>query len=54
MDMVLDGLQEARETRYDLEEELKSDAFAEACASPVGAMECIRVLYRENGWGDPL
>ena len=31
-----------------------SDAFAEACACPVGAMECIRVVYGEKGWACPL
>jgi transcriptional regulator with XRE-family HTH domain len=54
MDIVLDSLQEARETMYDLEEELKSDAFSEACVCPVGAMECIRVVYGEKGWACPL
>lgn len=54
MDMVLDGLQEARETMYDLEEDLMSDAFAEACACLDGAMECIRVVYGEKGWACPL
>ena len=54
MDMVLESIMDARETMYDLEDKLKSDAFTETCSCLDRAMECIRVLYRENGWGDPL